>query len=198
MIHPKSSLKNCLRSSDLIRVCHSYVFIDIRFLQTIDFAWFSQYLSPTFREDPDFLTEVLSEISQKFRQWCNELVPTIFKTFCAVFICILILAFYGVEITKEQVLARMLAIYLVKKCLKLPPFENLSATEYLLYQIRDCAVQRIVSLMGYVLLGFHLGKDSLTLDLNTAAIGIGTAVSRSIRRLPGLLEHFTQDNKSYS
>ena len=150
----------------------------------------------------DFLTEDPSEINQKLRQWCNELVLTIFKTFCAVFICILILAFYGAEITKEQVLSNilacMLAIYLVKKCLKLPPLENLSATEYLLYQIRDCAVQGIVSLMGYVLLGFLLGNDALTLDLNTAAIGIGTAVSGGIGRLPGLLEHFTQDNKSYS
>lgn len=150
----------------------------------------------------DFLTEDSSEISQKLRQWCNELVLTIFKTFCAVFICILILAFYGTEITKEQVLSNilacMLAIYLVKKCLKIPPLENLSATEYLLYQIRDCAVQGIVSLMGYVLLGFLLGNDALTLDLNTAAIGIGTAVSGGIGRLPGLLEHFTQDNKTHS
>lgn len=150
----------------------------------------------------DFLTEDPSGISQKLRQWCNELVLTIFKTFCAVFICILILAFYGAAITKEQVLSNilacMLAIYLVKKCLKLPPLEKLSATEYLLYQIRDCIVQGIVSLMGYVLLGFLLGNDALTLDLNTAAIGIGTAVSGCIGRLPGLVEYFTQDNKSYS
>ena len=38
MIHPRSSQKNALRSSGLVEVCHFYVFINIRFLQTIDFT----------------------------------------------------------------------------------------------------------------------------------------------------------------
>ena len=53
MIHPRSSLKNGLRSSGLVEIRHFYVFIDIRSPQTIDFTWFSRCLSPTFREEPE-------------------------------------------------------------------------------------------------------------------------------------------------
>ena len=49
---------------------------------------------------------------------------------------------------------------------------------------KDATIQGILSFAGYLLLGFIFGKDAITLDLSTIAIGLGAAFASFIGKIP--------------
>ncbi|WP_270252389.1 hypothetical protein [Clostridium fessum] len=142
----------------------------------------------------DFLSEHVEGVGDMVQKWCNQFVVLMFKTFCAVMVYIIIVSmFQSAELEKTKFLMGIAAcgvsIYLVSHFMPSPdvPDFDASPNAYLFYQIRDCTVQGIVSLMGYVLLGLLCGQEAINLDLNTVAIGFGSAISGGLGILPKVL-----------
>lgn len=158
-------------------------------------------ISSSFISIPiDQLADEPKGISTKIHTWCNEFVLTLFKTFCAVAIYIVILSFHYATLGKDEIyiglLSCMISIYLTNKFILTPSGNNTSPKAFLYYQIRDCVLQGIVSFMGYILLGFIFGKDSATLDINTVAVAIGSTLSGGMGRLPHFLSSELFSSKS--
>lgn len=155
-------------------------------------------LSMQFLSVPkEFLTEEMKDVSEKIHNGCSELVFTTFKAFCAVAVYIAILSFSSIAMEKRELymglISCAIANFLVQKYVPIP--ENKKGKEHLLYQVRDCVLQGIISLMGFVLMGFLFGEEAMSIDMNTIAVGIGASVSGGIIQFPHVLMHM-DDGKS--
>lgn len=134
----------------------------------------------------DELADDTKEVNKKISEWCSKTVNTLFNAFLAITIYIIILFFFSASMEKEKIclalLSCVVSIFLTQKYCDKPG--SVQRKEVIIYQIRDCILQGVVSLMGFVLLGFLFGNDALYLDVNTVAIGIGTTISGGIIQLP--------------
>ena len=50
--------------------------------------------------------------------------------------------------------------------------------------VKESIIQGILSFAGFMLLGFVFGKDAVTLDISTIAIGLGATLSSFLGKLP--------------
>lgn len=145
----------------------------------------------------DFLVEDYKDINQKLKNWSNEFVLTCFKTFCAIAVYIFIVSIYSATIQKNQLylgfIACMLATFLVSKYIHTPE-DNISVKEFVYYEVRNSILQGVISLIGYILLGFAFGADAMQLDMNTIAVGIGSSLSGGIAHVPNIFKF--ADSKS--
>lgn len=148
----------------------------------------------------DFLVQKNDELSEKIHLYCSKFVANLFKTFCAVMVYIVILTYRGATLEKDQIylglMSCMAAIYLSGKFISVPHDAEKHNKIYLYYQIRDCIVQGIVSLMGFILLGFVFGNDALNLDINMAAVGIGASISGGLGKMPSFLNNIGSTKES--
>lgn len=139
----------------------------------------------------DFLVEDMGHVNDKIRKWCHECVVTLFKAFGAVTIYITILSASSESMEREKIClglaACTLSIFLINKVLPLPENKPEKVWLQFFYQIRDCILQGVVSLMGFVLLGFLFGNDALQMDVNTIAVGIGSTLSGGLIQIPKFL-----------
>lgn len=137
----------------------------------------------------DFLTDNMDNINAKIKAWCATMVITIFKAFGAVIIYTVILFFLSLSLQREKIwlglLACTLSIWMTRKYIPMSSAEGIR--EQIIYGIRDCILQGVVSLMSFVLLGFVFGNDVLRLDINAVAVGIGATLSGGIIQLPNFL-----------
>lgn len=134
----------------------------------------------------------IENIKPTLQTWCNSLILTSLKAICAMFISIVIITATPTEIDKFQFLIAAfscgLSILLVQHFISNKTGLNAGRGQ-LLFAIRDAVLEGVLSFMGYILLGFLLGKDALSLDIPTFAIGIGTSISGFIGYVPKYLNN---------
>ena len=129
------------------------------------------------------------DANDKIRSTCHEIVITSFKSLCAFATYLFLLSFKEETLLKTDLLPGIFAIaisvFLTNHFLPKADTENNKLDIY--YKIRECLLQGILSLTGFIFLGFLFGNEALTLNLNTIGIGIGSALSGGIIQLPKLL-----------
>lgn len=138
----------------------------------------------------DFMTDSIPGVGQKVYVCCGKIVITLFKSFCAIMLSIIILGFASGDMSSEKIMAGLLACFvsisLIHAFVPIPKLDIFDTKAKLFYVIRDCLLQGVVSLMGYIILGFVFGENAVNLDVNTVAIGIGSTISSCIIQVPKL------------
>lgn len=138
------------------------------------------------------LIDTTTSITPTLQAWCNNLILTALKAVCAMFISIVIITATPTKMDKFQFMTAAfscgLSILLVQHFVSDKTGANEGRSQ-LLFAIRDAVLEGVLSFMGYILLGFLLGKDALTLDVQTFAIGIGTSLSGFIGYVPKYLNN---------
>ena len=136
------------------------------------------------------LTDTSISITPHLQQWCNNLILTFLKAFCAAFISVIIIISVTASMDKLQFLASILScgvsIMLIQHFVTSKTAEQESHGR-LIYAVRDSILEGVIAFMGYIILGFLFGNDALTLDITTIAVGIGSTLASCIAYVPKYL-----------
>ena len=129
-----------------------------------------------------------------FIRFCRIKITVVFSTIkienlIRNFVNLFLLSFKEDTVLKTDLLpcifAIIISIFLTTHFLPKAETTDLKADIY--YKIREYLLQGTLSFVGFIFLGFLFGNEALTLNLNTIAIGIGSALSGGIIQLPKLL-----------
>lgn len=131
-------------------------------------------------------------VNTNFQKWSEQLIVTFVKAFCALTVYIIIVGmFSNNSVTKNQFWIALTA-YMLAICMSRlfssgvrERGKNASSIQMdFILVAKDATIQGILSFAGYLLLGFIFGKDAITLDLSTIAIGLGAAFASFIGKIP--------------
>lgn len=132
-------------------------------------------------------------VDNKFQRWSEQLILAFIKTFFALTIYVIIvgLANNSSSVPEDQfwiaLLAYLLAICMAKFFSSKNPKRNSECDSIKMdfYEAtKESVIQGILSFAGFMLLGFAFGKDAITLDISTIAIGFGATLSSLLGKLP--------------
>lgn len=132
-------------------------------------------------------------VDNKFQRWSEQLILAFIKTFFALTIYVIIvgLANNSSSVPEDQfwiaLLAYWLAICMAKFFSSKNPKRNSECDSIKMdfYEAtKESVIQGILSFAGFMLLGFAFGKDAITLDISTIAIGFGATLSSLLGKLP--------------
>lgn len=148
----------------------------------------------------EFLVEDTTNIRSSIRDKADKLVIILFKAFCAIIVYLIICAALSVS-TDTNTFCMILVSYIftigsVAKFFSCKPEGKSTLFSDIVYQTRDSLLQGVISAVSYLLVGIVFGEKALQLDLKTIAIGIGSAISSGLIRVPQfLLTYKTDEDK---
>ena len=131
-------------------------------------------------------------VDRKFQKWSEQLILAFIKAFFALTIYVIIIGLVNSSSISEDQFWIALFAYILAICMakffssknpeKSPNNNSIQMDFYVV--VKESIIQGILSFAGFMLLGFVFGKDAVTLDISTIAIGLGATLSSFLGKLP--------------
>lgn len=131
-------------------------------------------------------------VDRKFQKWSEQLILAFIKAFFALTIYVIIVGLANNSSVSEDqfwiaLFAYILAICMAKFFSSKNPEKNSGNNSIQMdfyVAAKESIIQGILSFAGFMLLGFVFGKEAVTLDISTIAIGLGATLSSLFGKLP--------------